>query len=115
SCSNAKCCPYNRRDSCFEVFQKCVFMRLADPIHLAVAALMSLSFLAEPTHAAEPGDTSRGDQMLAAYFRSETQKLADASAARMKSWDNWTSHRDEYRKQLREMLGLDPLPERAPL
>ncbi len=53
--------------------------------------------------------------MIAAYFRSETQKLAEASLADIKSWNDWTKRRDTYRQQLREMLGLDPLPERTPL
>jgi dienelactone hydrolase len=53
--------------------------------------------------------------MIADYFRSETQKLADASLADIKTWSDWTSRREKYRQQLREMLGLDPLPERTPL
>jgi cephalosporin-C deacetylase-like acetyl esterase len=65
--------------------------------------------------AADKLDTSRGDKMLAAYFRAETQKIADASAAKLQDWNDWTAHREEYRRQLREMLGLDPLPERTPL
>jgi dienelactone hydrolase len=64
---------------------------------------------------AESVDTSRGDRMLAAYFRNETRKLAGACLADVKSWDDWLSRRELYRRQLREMLGLDPLPERAPL
>ncbi|HEX5471327.1 MAG TPA: acetylxylan esterase [Lacipirellulaceae bacterium] len=68
-----------------------------------------------PALASKPTDTSRGDQMIAAYFRSETQKLANAWRADVKSWQEWTKHRDTYRRQLREMLGLDPLPERTPL
>lgn len=58
---------------------------------------------------------TRGDQMLAAYFRSETQTIADACLADIKTWSDWTSRRETYRQQLREMLGLDPLPERTPL
>jgi hypothetical protein len=53
--------------------------------------------------------------MLAEYFRSETQKLADACLADVNSWDDWTIRRESYRRQLREMLGLEPLPERTPL
>jgi dienelactone hydrolase len=64
---------------------------------------------------AEPPDTSRGDEMIAAYFCSETRKLADACLADVNSWDDWTNRRDVYRQQLREMLGLEPLPERTPL
>jgi dienelactone hydrolase len=65
--------------------------------------------------AAPAAETSRGDQMLAAYFREETQKLADACLANVKSFNNWSKHREEYQQQLREMLGLDPLPEKTPL
>jgi cephalosporin-C deacetylase-like acetyl esterase len=53
--------------------------------------------------------------MLAAYFQNETKKLADACLADISSWDDWTKRREAYRQQLREMLGLDPLPERTPL
>jgi dienelactone hydrolase len=60
-------------------------------------------------------ETTRGDEMIAAYFRSETRKLADACLADIKTWDDWTSRRETYRQQVREMLGLDPLPERTPL
>jgi cephalosporin-C deacetylase-like acetyl esterase len=64
---------------------------------------------------AESPDTTRGDEMIAAYFRNETRKLADTCLADVKSWEDWTSRREMYRQQLREMLGLDPLPERTPL
>ena len=64
---------------------------------------------------AEATDATRGDQMIDAYFRNETRKLADACLADIKTWDDWTSRRETYRQQLREMLGLDPLPERTPL
>src|SRR5690242_14070271 len=80
------------------------------------AFVVTLSaMLGEPILAAESGDTKRGDKMLAAYFQAETQKLADACLANIKSADDWNAHRDEYRHQLAEMLGLDPPPERTPL
>jgi dienelactone hydrolase len=53
--------------------------------------------------------------MIADYFRAETAQLSTACLADIKSLDDWTSRRDEYRRQLREMLGLDPLPDRTPL
>jgi len=56
-------------------------------------------------------DTSRGDKMLADYFAAETKKLQDNCLAEIKTLDDWKAHRDEYRRQLHEMLGLDPLPE----
>ncbi len=60
-------------------------------------------------------DTSYGDRMLADYFRSETKQLADACLADVESLDDWKSKREQYRQQLLEMLGLDPLPEKTPL
>src|SRR5262245_61191154 len=82
-----------------------------------VALTLTLATSAVVTSAAEKrlADTKHGDAAVAAYFQSETQKLADACLADIKSFDDWTSHRDEYRQQLQEMLGLDPLPERTPL
>lgn len=60
-------------------------------------------------------DTSRGDKMIAEYFRLETQKLEEDCLADIKTLEDWTSKRETYRKQLLEMLGLDPLPERTDL
>ncbi len=54
---------------------------------------------AKPTEAAKP-DTSRGDKMVAEYFRQETVKLAQASLADIKTLDDWTGRRDQYRQQL---------------
>ncbi len=60
-------------------------------------------------------DTSRGDAMIADYFRLETQKLQDACLTDIKDLADWKAKREEYRRQLLEMLGLDPLPERTDL
>src|SRR5882724_10586572 len=90
-------------------------MRLGRTTYFAFAASALVVVLVSFVQAAEPVDTLRGDRMLTDYFRSETQKLADASLADIKTWADWTSRRETYRQQLREMLGLDPLPERTPL
>jgi len=60
-------------------------------------------------------NTERGDRMLAEYFRAETARLADACLADIRTLEDWTSRKDEYRRQLLEMLGLDPLPEKTDL
>lgn len=60
-------------------------------------------------------DTSRGDRMIAEYFRQETEKLENNCLADIKSLEDWKSKRETYRKQLLEMLGLDPLPQRTDL
>jgi dienelactone hydrolase len=80
-----------------------------------IRLLALLMMIAAPSHATHAEDTTRGDDMLATYFRTETQKLSDACLADIKSAEDWNLHRDEYRHELAEMLGLDPLPERTPL
>jgi len=60
-------------------------------------------------------DASRGDRMLAEYFRAETGRLADRCLADVRSLEEWTSRREEDRRQLAEMLGLDPMPPRTDL
>ncbi len=60
-------------------------------------------------------DTSRGDRMIAEYFRLETQKLQDACLTDVKDLADWKAKREEFRRQLLEMLGLDPWPERTDL
>jgi dienelactone hydrolase len=56
-----------------------------------------------------------GDRMLAEYFRMETAALAERCLADVQSLEDWTSRREEYRRQLAEMLGLDPMPDRTDL
>jgi dienelactone hydrolase len=58
---------------------------------------------------------SPGDRMLAESFRAETAKLAGRCLAEIKSLEDWTAHRETYRRQLFEMLSLDPQPPRSDL
>ena len=60
-------------------------------------------------------DTSVGDKMIAEYFRIESQKLAHRTLAGIETLEDWKSKRAEFKSQLLEMLGLDPLPERTDL
>src|SRR5687767_7916085 len=60
-------------------------------------------------------DTSRGDKMLAEYFRIETEKLQNDCLQGIKTAGDWNERKDELRRQLHEMLGLDPLPEKTDL
>jgi dienelactone hydrolase len=59
--------------------------------------------------------TNRGDQMLTEYFRAQTAKLRGQCLTDVKSIEDWQEKRLVYRKQLFEMLGLDPLPEKTEL
>lgn len=63
----------------------------------------------------ESASTERGDRMIAAYFDNETQQIAKKCLSDIESWDDWMAQRETRLQQLREMLGLDPMPERTPL
>lgn len=60
-------------------------------------------------------DTSRGDKMFADYFAARTKALAGGVIDKIETAEQWKAQKDELRRQLHEMLGLDPLPERTPL
>jgi dienelactone hydrolase len=81
-----------------------------------IIALTSVSYARAQESAPRIGsDTSRGDRMLAEYFAAETAKLRDHCLADIKTLDDWKAKRGEYRRQLLEMLGLDPPPEKSDL
>ena len=75
----------------------------------------SLIWLLPHTSAASEAQLSRGDKMLADYFRAETAQLSERCLAGIKTLDDWTSRREKYRRQLLEMLGLSPLPQKTDL
>ena len=60
-------------------------------------------------------DTTRGDELVSRYFQIETEKLTNRTFADIRTLDDWTKRRGEYRSQLFEMLGLDPIPVKTPL
>ena len=63
-------------------------------------------------------DTLQGDALVAEYFRLETQRLADQTDAILsgvKTVAEWEAEKPELRRQLFEMLGLDPLPPKTDL
>ena len=73
------------------------------------------AFAAEPRPKWVELGQSRGDRMLAEYFREETARLRDGCLAGAESLDAWKTKREAYRQELLEMVGLDPLPERTDL
>jgi dienelactone hydrolase len=56
-----------------------------------------------------------GDLELASYFRVETAKLSALCLNDLTRAEDWALRRDGYRRELLEMLGLWPMPERTPL
>ena len=61
------------------------------------------------------GQPAPGDAALADYFRNETAALSQHCLANINTLDDWKAKRAEYRRQLQEMLGLWPMPERTDL
>jgi dienelactone hydrolase len=80
-----------------------------------LVSLLTFSPFGSPRAAQPPAEAAGGDRVLAAYFRVETRKLAERCLTDVSSLDQWSAHREAYRQQLLEMLGLSPLPERTDL
>ncbi len=74
-------------------------------------AIAEVSSFGQSTHL----DTARGDRLIADYFRAETERISANSLAISKSAESWKACRQEMRRQLFDMFGLDPLPERNDL
>jgi len=53
--------------------------------------------------------------MMADYFRNETELVSGRCLAEIRTREDWNAKREEYRRQLQEMLGLWPMPERTGL
>ena len=78
---------------------------------LGFAALVGMSL----DRASAAGDRADADRDLSAYFEAETGRLRDGCLADIQTLDDWKAKRPLYRRQLLEMLGLDPFPEKTPL
>src|SRR5262245_35994627 len=83
--------------------------------HGIAALAAGLLWLLPHTSLGGEAQESRGDKMLADYFAAETAQLSDQCLAGLKTLDDWTSRREQYREQLLEMLGLSPRPKQSDL
>ena len=52
---------------------------------------------------------------MAEYFRAEVARIAARPLAGIDSAEGWKAASPGLRRQLREMLGLDPMPDRGDL
>jgi dienelactone hydrolase len=83
---------------------------------LTVLALSVSSVVAAaPRRGPLAAEAAQNDALLAKYFRAETAVLAQRCLADIHSLQDWEARRGEYRRQLQEMLGLWPMPERTDL
>jgi dienelactone hydrolase len=76
-----------------------------------IVPVLVLGLLAVPSAA----PSNRSDADLADYFRAETERIEADCLKGLKTPQDWQSRRGELRRQLLEMLGLDPLPEKTVL
>src|SRR5262245_44506381 len=60
-------------------------------------------------------DLSRGEAMIENYFRKQVAQISSKCLTDYTSRREWEEARPELRRQLLEMLGLDPLPARTDL
>jgi hypothetical protein len=65
--------------------------------------------------AAEPQTTTRANRALADSFAREVANIDSNPLAEPTSAEQWEKTRAVMKRQLAEMLGLDPMPERTPL
>jgi hypothetical protein len=80
--------------------------------HLALLLIPTLAFAQPKPAIPKPGP---GDEMLRAYFRAEVLALEEKTHKALARAEDWNARRGEYRKQLAEMLGLLPAPEKTDL
>ena len=78
---------------------------------LILSLLYASSLVGQET---EP-DTSRGDAMIAEYFQQQTTQIENRFLAGIHSAEDWYAQREKHVTQLKEMLGLQPFPERTAL
>lgn len=74
-----------------------------------------LSFIVTVLACASWQPARAADGPLAEYFKAETAKLAARPLMGIDSLESWKTRRPELQRHLREMLGLDPLPDRTDL
>jgi hypothetical protein len=85
-------------------------------MRLVCALLISFLLIATTLAAAPiPAAPLPGDQLLADYFRDQTAGISSRCLAEIKIAEDWNEHKEEYRRQLAEMLGIWPMPPRTDL
>jgi dienelactone hydrolase len=81
---------------------------------LLFCLLASFASAASPYPEKTP-DTA-GNRLLERYFAEQTREIAGSNGVgHIEKAEEWTSKAPEYRRQLLEMLGLDPMPEKTDL
>ena len=80
------------------------------------ALLLLLAALPVSARFPEATPDSPGRRMLDRYFQQQVREIEETGGLKhIGSAEQWREHEPEYRRQLAEMLGLEPMPERTPL
>lgn len=74
-----------------------------------------ISYVAAAQPYGQPDRGEPGDEMIQAYLRQETDKIAADFPRGLQRLDEWTKARPEFVREYFDMLGLWPIPERTPL
>ena len=82
---------------------------------VVVASLLASLTLANAAKFRPNPDSTAGDLIFEKYFEAETKKLSEDSLSSIKTLEDWQTARVTFRKQLHEMLGLDPFPKKTDL
>ena len=80
----------------------------------AILLIILIATTAARAQDSNPSPT-RADKELAEYFRAETELIERRCLTDLKTPQDWEARRPEMRRQLAEMLGLDPMPEKTDL
>lgn len=83
----------------------------------SLASSLALSVVLAASAANEKATPAESPQLEALdhYFEQQVSAIEGQLEREVKTKEDWLSKKDEYRRQLREMLGLDPLPPRTDL
>lgn len=84
-------------------------------ISLFLSMLLAGSFSVAADFRSIPTEPKPGDAMLEDYFERETRRITQRTASMLGEVKDWPRLKADLRRQLFEMLGLQPLPARSDL
>lgn len=84
-------------------------------LQLSAASTFAGTLPAPLAFAHEPAKAQSPDEMIHAYLAAQVKRLSGRFLAGAKSKEEWEKARPRLQREFREMLGIDPLPERTPL
>lgn len=84
-------------------------------LRVVLLLVLVLSPLSAADFADIQGEPTYGDAMLEKYFERESRRVASRTSSLIEEAQDWPSTKATLRRQLFEMLGLQPLPARSPL